>query len=354
MSQPDQDKRRPRAFRLEPAQAADPQPHAPARLAREQNFVIEPTADPVWQEADAAPGSAGASALPAGEPRPRHRLMSWAALFWSAIGGLLSLSLGLWCWRLVNDLFSAFPALGWLGAALAGLAVLALLALAVQETAAIFRLRQIARLHAAFASAHAADDAARARAGLAQLLALYAGRPGMARPSADLGRHMRAIIDGRDLINIAERDLIAPLDAAAQREIAQAARRVSAVTAISPRALLDVLFVLAQSVRLLRRIAAIYGGRPGLLGFLRLASAVGAHLAVTGGMAVGDSLVQQLVGHGIAARLSARLGEGVLNGLLTARVGLAAMAVCRPMPFNALPPPGVRDVAPFLFGAKDK
>jgi putative membrane protein len=103
----------------------------------------------------------------------------------------------------------------------------------------------------------------------------------------------------------------------------------------------------------LRNIAEIYGGRPGLIGFLRLARGVAAHLALTGGMAAGDSLIQQLVGHGLAAKLSARLGEGVLNGLLTARVGLAALNVCRPMPFNAERPPGVKDVAPFLFGGKD-
>jgi putative membrane protein len=66
-------------------------------------------------------------------------------------------------------------------------------------------------------------------------------------------------------------------------------------------------------------------------------------------MAVGDSLVQQVLGHGIAARLSARLGEGVLNGLLTARVGLSAIAVCRPLPYAAGQPPTLRDVAGFLF-----
>ena len=81
---------------------------------------------------------------------------------------------------------------------------------------------------------------------------------------------------------------------------------------------------------------------------------MGAHLAITGGLAVGDSVLQQIVGHGIAARLSARLGEGVLNGLLTARVGLSAMAVCRPTPFIAHEQPGVSDVAPFLFGDKAK
>ena len=70
-----------------------------------------------------------------------------------------------------------------------------------------------------------------------------------------------------------------------------------------------------------------------------------AHLAVTGGMAAGDSLIQQMLGHGVAAKLSARLGEGVLNGLLTARLGLAAIEVARPLPFAALPQPALTDIA---------
>ena len=70
-----------------------------------------------------------------------------------------------------------------------------------------------------------------------------------------------------------------------------------------------------------------------------------AHLAITGGMAASDSLIQQMIGHGVAAKVSARLGEGVLNGLLTARLGLAAIDVTRPLPFTALPRPSLSDVA---------
>ena len=68
-------------------------------------------------------------------------------------------------------------------------------------------------------------------------------------------------------------------------------------------------------------------------------------MVLTGGMAAGDSLIQQMLGHGLAAKVSARLGEGVLNGLLTARLGLAAIEVTRPLPFAALPPPTLTDVA---------
>ena len=73
------------------------------------------------------------------------------------------------------------------------------------------------------------------------------------------------------------------------------------------------------------------------------------HLTLTSGIAVGDGLIQQVMGLGLAARVSAKLGEGVLNGLLTARVGLSAIAVCRPMPFTAVEPPAFSDVASSLF-----
>lgn len=58
---------------------------------------------------------------------------------------------------------------------------------------------------------------------------------------------------------------------------------------------------------------------------------------------MGDSIIQQLVGHGLAARLSARLGEGVINGLMTARIGISAMDLVRPFPFNAEKRPGIGD-----------
>ncbi len=119
---------------------------------------------------------------------------------------------------------------------------------------------------------------------------------------------------------------------------------MSLVTAISPRALVDVLFVLAEILRLIRRLETLYGGRPGILGFLRLTRRAISHLAIIGGMAAGESLLQQILGHGVAAKISTRLGEGVINGILTARVGIAAIDVCRPLPFVFARPPRLADI----------
>ncbi|MFL4999478.1 MAG: TIGR01620 family protein, partial [Xanthobacteraceae bacterium] len=160
------------------------------------------------------------------------------------------------------------------------------------------------------------------------------------------------IIDGADLVRLAERELMAPLDQDARRLVAAAAKRVSVVTAVSPRAAVDMAFVFITVIVLVRRLADLYGARPGALGLVRLLRLTITHLAVTGGMAASDSLIQQVLGHGVAAKVSARLGEGVLNGLLTARLGLAAIEVARPLPFAALPKPAIGDLAGDLITRK--
>ncbi|MBV6657113.1 MAG: DUF697 domain-containing protein, partial [Devosiaceae bacterium] len=82
----------------------------------------------------------------------------------------------------------------------------------------------------------------------------------------------------------------------------------------------------------------------GFLGAIWLGRHMLTHLAVTGGLAATEGLVSQVLGHSLAARLSARLGEGVINGLLTARVGIAAIAVTRPLPYFSGKPPTLSDV----------
>jgi putative membrane protein len=349
---------RPRAFRLDDANVRLSDETADA-FRKQGGTIVEPQPDAFLGLGDPnlpalLDPEEGAIEVAQKRGLLRRTIFSWGGLFWSAAGGLATLALGLWFDRLIRDLFDRSTTMGTIGLVLAAFALLALIVLLVRELTAIYRQTHIARLHIALAEARAADDRDAARARIGDLAALYTHRPGTATQRALLKDLVKEIVDGRDLIDIAERNLMLPLDEEARREIAAAAKRVSVVTAISPRALLDVLFVVAQAMRLMRRIAEIYGGRPGFLGAIKLARSVASHLAITGGMAVGDSLVQQVLGHGIAAKLSARLGEGVLNGLLTARVGLSAMAVCRPMPFGAERPPGVRDVAPFLFSEKKK
>jgi putative membrane protein len=284
-----------------------------------------------------------ATAAAAVAPR-RSRRAHWVAALVSALAGLAALALGLWLDSLVRALFERNDVLGWIGIALAALAAVALFALVAREVIALIRVRRITHVHEAAAVAAASDDREKALAVLPQVEALYRRRPETARGRAALAAHKREIIDGRDLIALAETELLIPFDDRARRMVMDAAKSVAVVTAIAPRALLDIVVVVGAVLKLIGGIARLYGGRPGVIGFLRLAKATFGHLAVTGGMAASDSLIQQIVGHGLAARLSARLGEGVINGLLTARVGIAAIEVCRPLPFINGHPPRIAEV----------
>jgi len=332
--------RQPASFRL----PAEPEPPKQKRAESRQPRAVKPSETVVVVPAEIDVFDAdGLDPLAPPAPltsRPRSKL---GAIFLSATGLLISLALGLWVERLIRDLFSQTEWLGWLGIALAATAVVALLAIFVREIYALARLASVENLRNRAAAALAANHTKDARSAVADLVVLVGKNAETAAGRRAVVELKGEVIDGADFIRYAEAEILSPLDEKARTMILDAAKRVSVVTAVSPRALVDLAYVLWEAGRLVRRMSELYGGRPGTLGFIRLSRDVLAHLAVTGSIAAGDSLIQQLVGHGLAARLSAKLGEGVVNGLMTVRIGIAAMETARPFPFAAVKKPGISD-----------
>ncbi len=272
------------------------------------------------------------------------RFSRWGGVLLSSLGVLASLAAGLAATELVESLFARADWLGWVAVGFAALAALALIAIVTREVMSLSRLRKLGRIRDEATRAARDGSEHDARMVIAKLKQLYRGRTDCSWQLTRLADAAPGIFDAADLMKISERILMKDLDDRAKAEIAQTAKRVSVVTAVSPAALIDIGFVLIANLSLMRKLAALYGGRPGTFGMLKLVRMVLTHLALTGGIALGDSLLQQIFGHGVAARLSARLGEGVLNGLFTSRIGLAALEVCRPLPFTHLPTPAIKDL----------
>lgn len=327
----DEKPRRPRVFSLDDTRIT-PAPPAPADMA---NAIT--------------PGEPPALSVPSATPRSGPR---WGAVLMSALVGLASLALGIWIWDFVAGLFARGGWLGTVAAVLAGLAGLAAAMIAIREIGGFFRLARVAALRAQSEAALLDGDKATALAVSLGIEKLFKGREEATWRARRLAEHRQDVLDAREVLVLTERELLAPLDADARALIAATARRVSMITAVSPSAIIDVGFVALANLRMLRQLATLYGGRPGVLGALRLARLVAGHLLLTGSMAVGDDVLQQLAGHGLTARLSARLGEGLMNGAFTGRIGVAAIELCRPAPFIEAEPPRLRDLITELRGPK--
>lgn len=279
------------------------------------------------------PAMARATRAAARPPSLFGRLVLWSAL------GLLVLVIGVTGWDFVTGLLGRNAVLGWLALGLASVLALGAFVVGLREVAALLRLGRIDTIqrHAAAAAEPGAgrkpaEDVAH------RVLALYAGRRDLALGRDALRDRMPEILDPDALLAETER-VMAPLDAEARAVVESAARQVATATALVPLALVDVLVALIVNIRMIRRIAEIYGGRGGTLGSWRLLRAVARHLVATGAVAVGDDLIGSVLGGGALSKISRRFGEGVVNGALTARVGIAAIEVCRPMRFAALPRP---------------
>ncbi|WP_227270517.1 YcjF family protein [Roseobacter weihaiensis] len=298
-------------------------------------------APPVPETAPLMPeGQAMQSAAQLAARRP-SRLGRWLL----GLGaGLLGAVVAVAAWDFVTGLVARMPLLGWGIAGLFAAFMTVLAIICLREVAALGRLSRIDGLRRAADVALAENDLTAARALMARLESLYRSREETRWSRERLAELGKDQLDAAGLLALTEAELMAPLDQLAAREVEAAARQVAAVTALVPLALADVAAALTANIRMIRRIAEVYGGRSGTLGSWRLTRAVFSHMVATGAVAVGDDLLEPILGGSILGKVSRRFGEGLVNGALTARVGVAAMEVCRPMPFGAEKRPKVRDI----------
>ncbi len=266
-------------------------------------------------------------------------------VFWAAVGSLIVLAIGAAAYEFVAGLVARYTWLGWIAVGLMAIVVAGLLIFALREVAGLSRLQRIDGLRDDAELAWETHERPRAENVREKLTALYRNRPELDRARTLIDERAGDSPDADALLTLLERETLRDLDAQALEAVKTGARSVAAATALLPVGLLDAAAVLYINVRMVRQVAATYGGRAGWLGSWRLLKQVAFHLAATGAIALSDDLLGAVLGGGALAKISRRAGEGLLNGALTARIGVAAMEVSRPMPYRALSKPSVKDVA---------
>ena len=140
------------------------------------------------------------------------------------------------------------------------------------------------------------------------------------------------------------------LDAQARREISRSAAESAMMIAVSPLALVDMAFIAWRNLRLINRIATLYGIELGYYSRLRLFKLVLLNIAFAGASELVREIGMDWMSQDLAARLSARAAQGIGAGLLTARLGIKAMELCRPLPWIDNDKPRLGDFRRELIG----
>lgn len=164
---------------------------------------------------------------------------------------------------------------------------------------------------------------------LAQQAGLDQGHPALQRWQASLHETQ----NDREVVALYAKLVQPVLDNQARREISRSAAESALMIAVSPLALVDMAFIAWRNIRLINRIAALYGIELGYFSRIRLFRLVLLNIAFAGAAELVREVGMDWMSQDIAARLSARAAQGIGTGLLTARLGIKAMELCRPLPW---------------------
>ncbi|RUO77407.1 TIGR01620 family protein [Idiomarina seosinensis] len=137
-----------------------------------------------------------------------------------------------------------------------------------------------------------------------------------------------------------ELDIVSRVDQQAQRLISKRSAEAAALVAVSPSSVADMVLLLWRSQRMMTDIARCYGIELGYWSRVRLWRQVLTNLAYAGISELAVDFGAQWLSAELMTKLSARAGQGLGAGLLTARLGYQVMNLSRPIPFKYCKRPG--------------
>ncbi|AOP43126.1 TIGR01620 family protein [Edwardsiella piscicida] len=261
--------------------------------------------------------------------RPRRSLWRRIALGGVALFGLSVLAQGA-AWLHQAWISQDWIALG--GCVAGGMIVLAGVGALATEWRHLYRLRQRAEereLAADLLHSHAVGGGRAFCERLLRQAGLDGSHPAVQRWQAAL----HETHSDREVVSLYATLVQPVLDSQARREISRYAAESTLMIAVSPLALVDMAFIAWRNLRLINRIAALYGIELGYYSRLRLFRLVLLNIAFAGASELVREVGMDWVSQDLAARLSARAAQGIGAGLLTARLGIKAMELCRPLPW---------------------
>ncbi|NMP33353.1 TIGR01620 family protein [Thalassotalea sp. M1531] len=141
-----------------------------------------------------------------------------------------------------------------------------------------------------------------------------------------------------ELIKLYSRQVLSETDNKALAEVARFSSESVVLVALSPIAILDMLIMLWRNLKMIDKVAGLYGLKLGYWSRIKLIKQVIANMVYAGASEVVADVSADMLGADIMGKLSGRLAQGLGAGMLTARLGLKAIYMCRPVPFDESAP----------------
>ncbi|MFT5788866.1 MAG: putative membrane protein [Shewanella sp.] len=141
-----------------------------------------------------------------------------------------------------------------------------------------------------------------------------------------------------------EATVLTERDIAAKKIVRRFAQESALLLAASPLAVLDMAIILWRNQSMINQLARCYGIELGYWSRIKLIRGIITNIIYAGTSEIVTDLGTQLLSVEMSGKLSARLGQGLGGGLLTARLGYQAMALCRPLEFNEQTKPKLKGI----------
>lgn len=140
-----------------------------------------------------------------------------------------------------------------------------------------------------------------------------------------------------ELIHLYSRNVLSKVDEKALAEVTKYASETVVLISLSPIAILDMVLMLWRNLTMLDKIAGLYGLKLTYWTRITLIKEAFKNMLYAGASELMLDFGADALGSEIIGKLSTRMAQGLGAGMLTARLGLKTMHVCRPIPFEKPP-----------------
>jgi putative membrane protein len=136
----------------------------------------------------------------------------------------------------------------------------------------------------------------------------------------------------QEYLQLYSQTVLNKVDQQAVAQISRSAAEAVVFVAISPVAIIDMLALLWRNLAMIDKLAGLYGVRLGYYSRIRLIKDVLKNMVYAGASEIITDVGLDLLGAEVMTKVSGRFAQGLGAGVLTARLGLKVVYLCRPLP----------------------